>query len=309
MSKTMTRDELIKKLKGCLEELQRHEFLVEEISFSEMPAEHIDNEVIQLWLQFPWASLYYVPKHFLSDDLRRFAVSLPVSGKTTDIFPLAYIQKADTENYEEIAMLAIKTSGYSMVNVDPSLHSEAFFLKALEANSKALVPFVDGIKRQRGKIKWTQAMIDSAVSKDVAYLMTLDSSKIKMECVETMIQTSGATLTQLANIGLLPVMSGMMSKGLWWSTHVPKPKSLADCLDALLFSLYVPAMQDQNILYKAYVGSFPAEKVLPLLIQREQEDLFFDIYTHEQLMDTLKSGLLNEHQQIKGRLLESEIGL
>jgi hypothetical protein len=305
----MTRDQLIKKLKDCLEELQRHEFLVEEISFSEMPAEHIDNEVIQLWLQCPWASLHYVPKHFLDDDLRRFAVSLPVSGKTTDIFPLAHIKKADTENYAEIAMLAIKTSGYNMVNVDPSLHSEAFFLKALEANSKALVQFVDGIKRQRGKIEWTQAMIDSAVSKDVAYLMTLDSSKIKMECVETMIQTSGATLSQLANIGLLPVMSEMVKKGLWWSTSVTKPASLTECLDTLSTILYVPILNEQTILFKAYACSFPAAQVLPLLSQPGREGLMLELYSHEELVAHMSDGLLNEHKQLKGRLLETEMGL
>lgn len=307
---TMTRDQLIEKLKYSLEELNRHEFLVEEITFSEMPAEHLDNEVLQLWLQCPWASLHYVHKHLVNDDLRRFAVSLPVSEKTVDRFPLAYIKKADTENYAEIALLAIKTSGYNMAHVDPSIHSEAFFLKALEANSKALVQFVgNGLKGQRGQIDWTEAVVDSAVSKDVAYMMMLDSSMIKMECVETMIQSSGATLTQLANIGLIPVMSGMMSKGLWWSTSVSKPASLAECLDTLSTTLYVPTLHEQTILFKAYACSFPATQVMPLLNQPGREGLMFELYSHEELVAHLKDGLLNEHKQLKGRLLETEMGL
>lgn len=296
--KMMRRDELIRSItsSSC------------QVKFWEIPPIYRDNQILQLWLESSCGSLRDFPKEFLSDDLRRVAVSLSLQGTTTDQFPLAFIKKEDTEHYEEIALLAIKNNGYNMLHVDPSIHSEAFFLKALAANSKALVQFIDGYKGQRGTIAWTEAVIDAAVSKDVAYLMLMDSSLIKMECVETMIQAYTAPLTQLANIGLIPVMSEMMNKGLWWSS-VPKPASLAECLDSMSATLYMPPFQDKNILYKAYALSFPKESVLPMLNQPGREALMFELYTHEELVELLKGGLLNEHKHIKGRLLEEEMGL
>lgn len=304
----MTLDELVAKLKY---NASGFEFAknIEPVMFSDIAPEYRSSRVIQLWMETPGSSIGDIPKDLLNDDMRRFAVSQSLQGKTTDQFPMAFIKKEDTEHYEEIALLAIKNSGYNMVFVDQSLHVEAFFLKALEANSKALVQFVDGYKGQVGKIDWTEALIDSAVSKDVTYLMVMDSSLIKMECVEKMIQGYTTPLSQLANIGLLPVMSTMIGNGLWWSSSVAKPSSLADCLDTLATSLYVPALQDQSILLKAYAGSFPAETVIPLLNQPGREGLIFELYSHEELMAQLKGGLLNEHKHIKGQLLEEVMGL
>lgn len=287
----MTRDEVLEALRGDAA-----------YKFSEIPSGYLDSEVIATWLEH-CGELNSIPRQYVDDTHRRIAVGRSHSLMPVRDYPLAVIKKEDTSCYEELALIALKQCDMNMRHVDPGLYGEDFFLKALEANGMAMITFITDFTK--APIEWTEAMIDSAVSKKTRYLRYFPKDQIKRECLERLIIEGKHTAKELEDAGLLDLMSELMQDGYW--PQMVKPSSLTE---ALYFMLDIPqSAENLKIYYKAFVRSHPMGEVLPLMKSPEMQALMLEIYSTDELMPHLRTGLLKNASQVKGRLLEDGLGL
>lgn len=291
----MTRDELIAGIK----------LGYEGDTFKDLPKEYLDKEIISLWLNGTYGEFVQIPKRFVDDDLRRQAVSMSHDSLAVRDYPLGVIEPEDTQIYEELALLALEQCYMNMKHVDCALYSEAFFLKALELNSMAMIVFFTGSPDRAG-IEWTQAMIDSAVSKEVKYLKYIPKDKIKRECLERLVVDGTECSTDLEAAGLLDFMSDLM-RGGYWPKLVDKPSSPKEAL-YLMLDVHVAA-ENLKVYYKAFVRSHPMDEVLPLMKSPEMQTLMLEIYRDEELIPHLRTGLLKGAGRVRGKLLENGLGL
>mgnify|MGYP003552239641 FL=1 len=288
----MTRDELIENIRDG-----------EHYRFADLPQEYLDKDLIMEWLDSPSGALSEVPKHLVDDDIRRHAFRRPHEEMQQHQYPLKAISMSDTSCYEDLALLALEKSEWNMEYVDPAFHSEAFFLKALEVNPQSMLYFMTSWTKTRAQ--WTDAMINSAVSKSLDYLPFFGASQVKKESLERLINEAGYTPVQLANAGLLDVMGNMMGEG-YWPKKVEKPSSLEDALHLLKD---VNGSDDTlTVCYSAFVRNHSMEGVLPLMKSLELETLMLELYTTEELMPHLRTGLVKSGR-VKGKVLEDGLGL
>lgn len=275
-------------------------------NFEDLPAEHLDKELISFWLMHgAYGDFTKIPKHLVDDDLRRQAVSMRHDSLAVRDYPLGAIMMDETACYEELVLLAIKQCEMNMTHVDRALYSEALFLKALEVNSRALITFLTG-SQYKGRIEWTEAMIDSAVSKDVQYLKYLPKERIKRESLERLVTEGTECATDLEKAGLLDIMSDVM-RGGYWPRLMKKPSSLKEAL-YLMLDVHHSA-ENVKVSYKAFVRSHPAQEVLPLMKSPEMQVLMLEIYSTDELMPHLRTGLLKGAPRVRGKLLENGLGL
>lgn len=277
----------------------------EHYRFTDLPQEYLDKELIMEWLDSSSGDLSEVPKHLVDDDVRRHAFRRPHEEMQEHQYPLKAISISDTPRYEELALLALEKSEWNMEYVDPALHGEAFFLKALDANPQSMLYFLSSWNSKM-KIEWTEAMIDSAASKSLDYLGFFDESQVKVESLKRLILGGGYSAIQLANAGLLDVIGEMMGEG-YWPEKVKKPSSLNDAFYFLQDAQ--ESSQRLEIYYTAYVRHYPMETILPLMSTPDLQKLMLDIYTSEELTPHLRSGLIKSAGRVKGKLLEDGLGL
>jgi hypothetical protein len=287
----MTRDEVLEALRGDAA-----------YKFSEIPSGYLDSEVIATWLEH-CGELSSIPRQYVDDTHRRIAVGRSHDHQLVRDYPLAAIKKEDTDCYEELALIALKQCDMNMKHVDPALYGEDFFLKALEANRMAMITFLTGLPK--APIEWTEAMIDSAVSKEANYLRFFPKEQIKRECLERLIVEGEHTARELEDAGLLDLMSDLMQGGYW--PQMMKPSSLKE---ALYFMLDIPqSAENLKIYYKAFVRFHPMEEVLPIMKSPDMQALVMEIYRTDELMPHLRTGLLKGAAKVRGKLLENELGL
>lgn len=289
-----TRDELLRML--------RDEYTYP--FFQDLPEQHLDNEVLEAWINK--GDFNEIPKKFVNDELRRFAVSqrfentLPVEE-----CPLRTIQREDTQCYEELVFLALEQSHVNMVHVDPSLYGEAFFLKALEINSSSLLCFLHD--HPVASIDWSEAMIDSAISKDPEYIQFFKPDQIKKESLVRLVTGGDVVASKLAAAGLLGLMSELMRDTGYWPQLIEKPTSLEDCVD--LLSKTQESAENLLVCYKAFIRQHPMEAVLPLMVSTGHQSLILKVYGSDELIPQLRTGLLKGAGKIRGKLLEEGLGL
>jgi hypothetical protein len=289
------------------DEMTRDQFLValradDACKFIEIPMTYLDSEVIATWLEFH-GELHQIPKQYVDDEHRRIAVGRSHVHQMVRDYPLATIRKEDTDCYEELALIALKQCEMNMKHVDHALYSEDFFLKALEANRMAMMTFLTGAPK--APIEWTQAMIDSAVSKDARYLQFFSKEQIKQESLERLVTGGENTAKELEDAGLLDLMSDLMRRGYW--PQMVKPSSLTE---ALYFMVDIPqSAENLKIYYKAFVRFHPIEDVLPIMKSPEMQAIMLEIYRSDELMPHLRTGLLKGASKVRGKLLEEGLGL
>jgi hypothetical protein len=109
----------------------------------------------------------------------------------------------------------------------------------------------------------------------------------------------------IAGAGLLDVMSGMMRDG-YWPAMTEKPSSLEDGLRLLLES---QGSDDLVVYYKAFVRHHSIKNVIPLMKSPKLQGLMLEVYSAEELMPHLRTGLLKGHAKVRGKLLEHGLGL
>jgi hypothetical protein len=290
----MTRNQLIKNIEGGYA-----------YRFEELPAEHLDKNLIRAWLSGTDGALAKVPKHLVDDDIRRHAITKPNEDMDIDDSALKSISMDDTQCYEELALLALDQTEWNMEFVDHALYSEAFFLKALKVNPQAMTHFFSEWTENRVEITWTEAMIHSAVSQSLDYLPHFDRSQVKKESLELLISEGQYNSLQIARAGLLDVMSDMIGNG-YWPKWLKKPSSLSDSLN---FLLNPNETAEALTVYYAFVRHYPMEDVLPLMKSSKLQGLMLEIYSAEELMPHLRTGLLKGHAKVRGKLLEQGLGL
>jgi hypothetical protein len=288
----MTREELIRDVRGW----------EVEYSFKNLPKEHLDRDLIKEWLSGPYGELSQVPKHLLDDDIRRHAITF-AHEQCHDI-PLKSILVSDTPNYEELALLSLRESSTFMAYVDPSVYSEAFFLKALQASGASMMHFEPG--RGNAKIEWTQAMIDAAISQSCSYLTYFHKSQIKKESFKRMLIDGVASAIDIADAGFADFIGDAMRDG-YWPKDEKKPSSLDEALCFLQDAK--KSSRTREIYYTAFVRHHPIEDVIPLMKSAKMQSLMLEIYTSEELMPHLRSGLLRGAGTVKARLVEDGLGL
>jgi hypothetical protein len=288
----MTREELIRDIRGW----------EVEYSFKNLPKEHLDKDLIKEWLSGPFGELSQVPKHLLDDDIRRHAITF-YHENCQDI-PLKSILVSDTPNYEELALLALGQSSTFMAYVDPSVYSEAFFLKALEVSGASMMHFEPG--RGNAKIEWTEAMIDAAVSQSCSYLSYFHKSQIKKESFKRMLLDGVVSAIHIANAGFADFIVDAMRDGYW-----PKDEKKPSSLDEAFYFLQdaKKSSRTREIYYTAFVRHLPMEEVLPLMKSPELQDLMLEIYSTEELMPHLRTGFLKSAHRVRGHLLGEGLGL
>jgi hypothetical protein len=288
----MTREELIRDIRGW----------EVEYSFKNLPKEHLDKDLIKEWLSGPYGELSQVPKHLLDDDIRRHAITF-YHENCHDI-PLKSILVSDTPNYEELALLALGQSSTFMAYVDPSVYSEAFFLKALQASGASMMHFDPG--KGNAKIEWTEAMIDAAVSQSCSYLSYFHKSQIKKESFKRMLLDGVASAIHIANAGFADFIVDAMRDGYW-----PKDEKKPSSLDEAFYFLQdaKKSSRTREIYYTAFVRHLPMEEVLPLMKSPELQDLMLEIYSTEELMPHLRTGFLKSAHRVRGHLLGEGLGL
>jgi hypothetical protein len=270
--------------------------------FSDLPLELLDSEVVSAWLQYH-GNLNQVPRQYVNDDHRRFAVGRSHNHQLVKDYPLAAIKKEDTNCYEELALIALGKCHMNMRHVDPALHREDFFLKALEVNRAAMMPFLSGAANIR--TEWSEAVIDSAVSKDARYLHFFSKEQVKQESLERLVTGGENTAKELEDAGLLDLMSDLMRRGYW--PQMVKPSSLKE---ALYFMVDIPqSAENLKIYYKAFVRFHPMEDVLPIMKSPEMQAMMLEIYRTDELMPHLRTGLLKGASKVRGKLLEEGLGL
>lgn len=273
--------------------------------FGDLPKEHMDKETVSAWLTSLSGNLKEIPVHLVDDDLRRIAVGCSPFHLMVREYPLAIIKKEDTQCYEELVLIAIAQCQMNMTHVDPSLYSEAFFLKALEVNPVALLTFLTGAP-DKARIEWTEAMVDSAVSKDFRYLQYLPKERIKQQCVERLITDGENSAAELEEAGLLDLMSDLM-RGGYWPYGMNKPASLVDAIDLLRQNH--PSAENLEVYYRAFIRSQPMEAVLPLMASPDLQSLMLRVYSTKELTPHLRTGLLKGAGKVRGHLLEEGMGL
>jgi hypothetical protein len=291
------------------DEMTRDQFLValradDACKFIEIPTTYLDSEVIATWLEFH-GELHQVPKQYVDDEHRRFAVGRSHDHQLVRDYPLAVIKKEETECYEELVLIALAQCYLNMTHVDRRLYSEAFFLKALEVNRLALIMFLTGAP-DKPRIDWTQAMIDSAVIKDFRYLPYFPKEQIRKECLERLITGGEHSAADLEKYGLLDLMSDLM-RGGYWPYGMNKPSSLVEAIDLLRQNH--PSAENLEVYYRAFIRSQPMETVLPLMTSPDLQSLMLQVYSTEELTPHLRTGLLKVASKVRGHLLEEGLGL
>jgi hypothetical protein len=289
----MTRKEFINGIRGS-----------DVYRFEDIPKEYLDKEVLMEWLLSEGGALSEVPKHLVDDEIRKQAVGATHEAMDVHHYPLKSISLDETPCYEELALLALGQCEWNMQHVDPALHNEAFFLKALEVNPQSMMHFFSGWGSVP-KIEWTEAMIDLAVSKSLDYLKHFDPSQVKVESLKKLIREGGYTVIRLAQAGLLDVIGEMMGEG-YWPEKVQKPSSLEDALDALQDRTLLPFYR---VYYTAFVRHHPIESVLPLMKSPKMQALMLEVYRDDELIPHLRTGLLKGAPRVRGKLLENGLGL
>jgi hypothetical protein len=272
--------------------------------FDELPQEHLDKNLIMAWLRGTDGSLAEVPKHLIDDDIRRHAVSTSHDDMRTEDYPLKSISMSDTQCYEELVMLALAQSSMNMEYVDHALHSEEFFLRALDVNSQCMMGFLS--RWAATKIEWSDALIDAAIIKSSVYMRFFDKSRIKKETVKRLVAEGLVSATEVAGTGFLDAMTELMSEG-YWPKKVKKPSSIEGAFVLLLDAH--PKVETLCIYYKCFLRTYPMEDVLPLMKSPELQALMLSIYTTEELNPHLRSGLLKGAGRVRGKLLEDGLGL
>jgi hypothetical protein len=276
-------------------------------TFLDLPQQHLDTEVLSVWLQ-KGGFFNAIPKKFVNDELRRFAVSLYLSNRPGRDYPLRTIQREDTQCYEELVFLALKQSHKSMVHVDPSLYDEAFFLKALEINADSLLCFGGDYLYPVASIDWSEAMIDAAVSKNPEYIQFFKPDQIKKESLVRLVTGGEIVATELAKAGLFGLMSELMRDTDYWPQLIDKPASLDECFDLFEEADY-SSMENLAVCCKAFIRQYPMETVLPLMISASHQSLITKIYTSDELIPHIRTGMLKGAGKIRGKLLEEGLGL
>jgi hypothetical protein len=273
--------------------------------FVDLPQELLDKETLSAWLKSLCGNFKEIPAHFIDDDLRRIAVGRSPFHLMVREYPLASIKKEDTHCYEELVLIALAQCQMNMTHVDPSLYSEAFFLKALEVNPVALLTFLTG-DSNKARIEWTEAMVDSATSKDFRYLEYLPKERIKQQCVERLITDGQNSATELEEAGLLDLMSHLM-RGGYWPQATDKPSFLQEAIDLLQNNH--PSAENMEVYYRAFIRSHRVEAVLPLMASPDLQSLMLRVYSTRELMPHLRTGLIKGAGRVKGTLLEDGLGL
>jgi hypothetical protein len=264
----------------------------------------LDTEVLSAWLQ-KGGYFNAIPKKFVNDTLRRFAVSLSLSARPLMDYPLRTIQPEDTQCYEELVFLALGQSPLNMAHVDPSLYGEAFFLKALEINPGSLLCF--GGDHPVASIDWSETMIDAAVSKEPKYIQFFKPDQIKKKSLVRLITGGENVATELEEAGLLGLMSELMRDTDYWPQLIDKPESLEECIE--LFEEADGSMENLAVCCKAFIRQYPMETVIPLMISASHQSLITKVYTSDELIPHIRTGLLKGAGKIRGKLLEEGLGL
>jgi hypothetical protein len=272
-------------------------------AFKEMPRDLLTREVLQVWIKND-GDFTEIPKDFVDDELRWLAVNRSHEEMLVREYPLSVIAREDTPCYEDLVYLALSKCHMNMEHVDPGLHSEAFFLKALEANHLSLMPFMSGYKKDT--IELTQAMIDSAVSKEAGYVRFFQKSQLKKECLERLITEGTNDGLAIAAAGLLDLMSELM-RGGYWPEMMHKPSCVEEALDLLLQNHH--SAESLAIYYRAFIRAHPTEEVLPLMMSEALQYFITEVYSAKELMPHLRAGLLKGAPRVRGMLLEEGLGL
>jgi hypothetical protein len=293
----MTRDQWIGKI---------HEGTV--AIFSDIPKKHQDVEMAFHWVASGFGSLRGVPSHLVTDEIRIEAVRAK-GGDGSDgltAYSMVTIKPSDTERYEEIALLAMKTSDRNFWVVDRDFHNNDFLKKALRVNAESLLPLLDEDANLDGMdIELTQDLIDMAVSGSASYFDKLKKNQFSPHAVRQCIQNAEMDYRLLVDIGQFDALVDVIKDG-WWGEHLSeKPRNLSDCAVKLLVS----KKDEDKLVYRAFAMTYPMRDVIAFFAGDALQRELLHMYSRKELTPYLKSGPLSENKAFKGRLLESELGL
>jgi hypothetical protein len=294
---TMTRDQWIQRI---------HEGKVN--IFGSIPKKHQDTEMVFHWVASGFGSLKEVPLNLVTDEIRMEAVRAFRNDGSDGLtaYSMVTIKPSHTERYEETALLAIKTRALNIWVVDNAFLNNDFMKKALKINGDALLPLLDEDANLDGMdIELSQDLIDVAVSCSASYFGKFKKNQYSRQAVVECIKHCDFDYQHLVDIDQVDALVEVIKTG-WWGDHLPeKPSNLSDCAVKLLVS----KENQEKLVYRAFAMNYPIRDVIAFFAGPTLQDEILQMYSRKDLTPFFKSGPLSENKALKGRLLESELGL
>lgn len=277
-------------------------------NFSDIQKKYQDPEVAMAWLATGLGSLKEIPLHLVTDDLRILAMmdSKGAGATSLSTYSLSTIKPSHTERYEEIALQGIKSNVRNIFVVDYSVMNNDFIKKALLVNGEALMPLLDEYTTPEGMgLEITQDLIDVAVSCSASYFGKFKKNQYSRQAVVECIKHCEFDYQHLVDIGQTDALVEVIKTG-WWGDHLPeKPSNLSDCAVKLLIS----KENQEKLVYRAFAMNYPIRDVIAFFAGPTLQEEILQMYSRKELTPFFKSGPLSENKALKGRLLESELGL
>lgn len=272
--------------------------------FSDIAEEHQTTHTATRWVDLGRGSLFDIPDRLINDSVRIAAMS-PSSDKPMTknlvIESFMNIKPSQTGRYEELALLGIKKTSQIFMYVEDEYLTKEFLMKALRANPKALMPLTKATQK-RIEIAADQEVVDLAVSLASGYLYQFDSDKLTENSVRVCIANQSFNYQVLIEIGHYGVLVDMIREGFWPEDRPFAPDSLESGIKRFL---PIP----ECLLHRAFILQFPIKEVIEQMNTPERRNALFHLYSTDELTPHLKTTHLGQDKALKGRLLESEMGL
>jgi hypothetical protein len=287
-----------------LKSLESQENLGQFMSFKSIPENLWDFDVALKWLEtsvaFRWngsdLALEAIPKHLINDDIRRAAVRLGVRA-------LLHIHPDDTDIYLELVLQATAASSFGYIMIHESFQTAETLAAIIDHNPRYISMEWNG--HQWMKPFLTQAMIDRVGAISYPFAMSVGIRNVAWSSVKEMLVNNPERYPDLTRCGGADLIVKMIQEG-GWPAKIDgefnfKPKGLV-----LLAGLLMKTEEDsaKRYLYRAYLQTFPIDKVFKVMSAPDRRKLLMEIYPPEALV-----GLAKDDRNFRGALLEDALGL
>jgi hypothetical protein len=272
--------------------------------FESIPDSLLDSEVALKWLETSVkmrgygsdSAIQKIPQHLISDDIRRSAVKLGVRA-------LMFINPDDTEIYMELVLMATAISSFGYIMIHESFQTLETLEAIIDHDPKHMSMNWKG--HQWMKPFLTQAMIDRVATTNYPFAMSVGIRNVAWSSVKEMLVKNPDFYEDLTESGGGDLIVKMIQEGGWpakidGETNF-KPKGLT-----LLAGMLMDAEEDsaKRYLYRAYLQTFPIDKVFKVMSAPDRRKLLMEIYPPEALI-----GLAKDDRNFRGALLEDALGL
>lgn len=263
------------------------------------------------WL-FGTGNFAAIPKQYVTEMILEVAVA-------HEPMALANIKPSETSQYEALAMAGLRRNCEQIKFIPRNWRTEAFIINACVRHSN-VIQHIDWVAEGRRLV--TRNLINQVGSASLAHAADLvqyigQAARDLLEdvSIRSAIRFKVSDLFRLVDLQALPILKAMVREGYWppasdksiqfdasfGDDYRLRPSNPVETKERLGRSMSVSYW----LLHSFVMTSFPIKDVIALLsVDQVSLDLLFRLYKDDELRPYM--GL---SQQLRGRLLEQEMGL